>query len=115
MVAHLCAKYRHKHLICIPPSDPQAKSIVPLTQAQLNVGMGAVQHAGRALGRVVTKPVTWSYLQRNAHFVSLAHQVLAFGHFDDFRKHVEGGVDWTVQMAKQRDILVFVFDLDFEE
>ena len=115
MVAHLCAKYRHKHLICIPPSDPQAKTIVPLTQAQMNVGMGAVQRAGLALGRVVTKPVTWSYLQRNAHLVSHAHQVLAFGHFDDFRKHVEGGVGWTVQMAKQRDILLFVFDLDFEE
>ena len=39
MVAHLCVKYNHKHLICIPPCDPQVKQFVPLTQAQLNVGM----------------------------------------------------------------------------
>ena len=113
MVAHLCAKY--KHLICIPPLDPHAKSIVPLTQAQLHVGMPKVQRASLALGRIVNKPTTWSYLQRNAHLVSHAKQVLAFGRFDFLRKHVEGGVGWTVQMAKQRDILLFVFDLDYEE
>ena len=56
MVAHLCAKYsKHKHVICIPPSDPQAKKVVPLTQAQLNVGMPEVQRAGLALGRLVSK------------------------------------------------------------
>ena len=113
MVAHLCAKY--KHLICIPPSDPHAKSIVPLTQAQLHVGMPEVQRASLALGRIVNKPTTWSYLQRNAQLVSHAKQVLAFGRFDFLRKHVEGGVGWTVQMAKQCDILLFVFDLDYEE
>ena len=115
MVAHLCAKYGHKHLICIPPCDPNVRQIVPLTQAQLNVGSAAVQRAGVALGRTVSKPNTLAYLQRNAHLASHAHQVLAFGHFDDNRKHVEGGVGWTVEMAKQRDILVFVFDLDYEE
>ena len=116
MVAHLCAKYpEHKHLICIRPSDPQAKSVVPLTQAQLNVGMPEVQRAGLVLGRIVTKPATWPYLQRNAHLLSHAKQVFAFGRFDDMRKHVEGGVGWTVQMAKQRNVLLFVFDLDFEE
>ena len=115
MVAHLCAKYNHKHLICITPSDPQAKSVVPLTQAQLNVGMPEVQRAGLAMGHIVTKHTTWPYLHRNAHLVSHAKQVFAFGKFDDMRKDVEGGVGWTVQMAKQRDILLFVFDLDYEE
>lgn len=116
MVAHLCAKYpEHKHVICIPPSDPQAKKVVPLTQAQLNVGMPEVQRAGLALGRLVSKSATWPYLQRNAHLVTHARQVFAFGHFDYMRKHVEGGVGWTVQMAKQRNVLLFVFDLDFEE
>ena len=115
IVAHLCVKYGHKHLICIPPCDPQVKQFVPLTQAQLNVGSAAVQRAGVALGRTVSKPQTLAYLQRNAHLASHAHQLLAFGHFDDNRKHVEGGVGWTVEMAKQRDILVFVFDLDYEE
>ena len=115
MVAHLCDKYSHKHLICIPPSDPQAKSMVPLTQAQLNVGTAEVQRAGLAMGRIVTKHTTWPYLQRNAHLVSDAKQVFAFGHFDAMRKHVEKGVGWTVQMAKQRGVLLFVFDLDFKE
>ena len=116
MVAHLCAKYpEHKHLICIPPSDPQAKSVVPLTQVQLNVGMPNLQCAGLALRRIVTKATTWPYLQRNVHLVSHAKQVFAFGKFDDMHKHVEGGVGWTVRMAKQRNVLLFVFDLDFEE
>ena len=115
MVAHLCAKYNHKHIILIPPSDPQAKTIVPLTQAQLNLGTSDVQSAGLALGRIIKNQNTFYYLARNARLVTQATQVLAFGHFDKMRKHLEGGVGWTVQMAKQRDILLFVFDLDYEE
>ena len=116
MVAHMCTKYpNHRHLICIPPTDPQAKHIVPLTQAQLNVALPEVQRASLAMGRRVSKPTTWPYLQRNAHLVSHAHQVFAFGHFDDMRKHVVGVVGWTVQMAKQQRKCLFVFDLDFEE
>ena len=116
MVAHMCVKYpNHKHLICIPPGDPQAKKMVPLTQMQLNVGMPEVQRASLALGRVVTKHTTWPYLQRNAHLVSHAKQVLAFGHFDLCRTHVEGVVGWTVQMAKQQNKILFVFDMDYNE
>ena len=116
MVAHLCAKYpSYRHIVCIPPSDPQSKTIVPLTQAQLNVGLPDVQRASQALGHVVTKPATWPYLQRSAHLVTHAKQVFAFGKFDDMRKHVEGGVGWTVQLAKQREVPLFVHDLEFEE
>ena len=115
IVSHLCVNYGYKHLICIPPCDPQVKQFVPLTQAQLNVGAAAVQGASNVLGRTITNPKTLAYMQRNAHLASHAHQVLAFGHFDENRKHVEGGVGWTVEMAKQRDILVFVFDLDYLE
>ena len=116
MVIHQCKKYpQHKHMICIPSVDPQSKQIVPLTKMQLDVGLPEVQRASLALGRVVTKHTTWPYLQRNAHMVTHAKQVLAFGRFDLARTHVEGVVGWTVQMAKQQNKLLFVFDMDYDE
>ena len=88
---------------------------MPLTQTQLNLGTSDVQRAGLALGRIVKNQNTFYYLARNARLVTQATQVLAFGHFDEMRKHLEGGVGWTVQMAKQKNVLLFVFDLDYEE
>lgn len=115
-VRHCCRQHPNiRHLICIPPCDPQAKTLVPLSKAQLNVALPEVQRTSQALGRIISKATTWPYLQRNAHLVSHATQVLVFGHFDDLRKHVMGVPGWTVQMAKQQGKLLFVFDMEFDE
>lgn len=116
MAAKLCQKYsQYKHLICIPPANKRSKTLVPLTSAQLRAGDTALEKAAVALGRHISNPITLQYFQSMAHLVNHANLVFVFGGFDEMRKHVEGGEGWAVQMAKDRNVPLYVFDTDFEE
>lgn len=115
-VEHLCKKHQCPHMICVPPCSPRAKQITPLSQAQLNLGTAAIHRASQQLGRVVTAGLTWQYLQAYAHLINHAKQLLVFGYLDDTNpKHVKGGAGWAAQMAKDRNVLLFLFDLTHHE
>lgn len=115
-VTKICQKHSDiQHLICIPPVNKRHRDMTPLTIAQLNAGNASVQRASQTLGRTVTSPVAYQYHQRSAHLVNHASMVIAFGSFDHMRRHVEGNEGWSVQMAKDRGIPLYVFDTDYME
>lgn len=115
-VGHMCKKYPgFQHFICFPPANKRCHGLTPLTRAQLHAGNPAIEKAGSALGRSISNPIAYQYHQSAAHLVNHANMVFAFGTFDGMRRHVEGGEGWSVQMAKDRGIPLYVFDTDYEE
>ena len=77
-----------------------AKSLEPLTQPDLDTATPMVTQAAFQLGRHVSHPITLQYLQRNYHVIKTASLVLALRYFDELRKHVLGGMGWSVAMAQ---------------
>ena len=61
-VEHLCHKYGHSCVVFIPPCDPRAKSLAPLTRPDLDPAMPIVTRAAICLGRHVSHPITLQYL-----------------------------------------------------
>ena len=113
-VEHLCHKYGHSYVVVIPPCDPRAKSLAPLTQPDLDAAMPIVTRAAFHLGRHVFYPITLPYLQRNYNVIKPASLVLALGYFDELRKHILGGTGWSVAMAQILLKPLCVFYLDME-
>ena len=114
-VERLCRLYGHSSVVIIPPCHPRAKSLVPLSQPDLDAAMPFVTRAAFQLGRHVSHPINLQYLQRNYHVIKPASLVLALGYFDELRKHVLGGTGWSVAMAQLLLKPLYVFDLDMEQ
>ena len=99
----------------ISPCHPRAKSLVPLSQPELDAAMPFVTWAAFQLGRHVSHPITLQYLQLNYHVIKPASLVLELGYFDELCKHVLGGTGWSVAIAQLLLKPLYVFDLDMEQ
>jgi len=122
----LCHQYGHECVVYIPPCDVRARQkrslsppwgnpIQPLTYKELHEAGPYALQASVHLGKRVTDPITQQYICRNWHIIKDASLVLAFGHLDTQKEHVQGGTGWTVDMAKARPIPIYVFDLERDE
>ena len=124
-VERFCHQYGHHCIIYIPPCDVRARAtrsfpplgtpIPPLTHTELQEVAPYALQASVHLGRQVTNPMTMQYVCRNFHIIKEATLLLAFGFMDSMKKHVQGGTGWTVDMAKARNIPVYLFDLNYDE
>ena len=116
-VGGVCKEFRVTNLICIPPCSPRAKELIPLTKAQLRSGGELIHRASLSLHRVIPTGPPLSYLQATAHQVAFAKQVLVFGHREDKNFRVLKGHNscWGAQMAIDRNVPLFLFDLDYME
>ena len=114
-VEQLCHLYGHSCVVIIPPCHPRAKSLVPLTQPDLDAATPTVSQAAFRLGRHVSHPISLQYIQCNYHVIQPASLVLALGYFDEFRKHLLGGTGWSVVMAQILGKPLYVFDLDRDQ
>ena len=92
-VEHVCHQYGQSCVVIIRPCHPRAKSLLPLTQLDLDAAMPMVTRAAFQLGRHVSNPITFQYLQRSYHVIKPASLVLALGYYDELRKHALGGRD----------------------
>ena len=114
-VERLCHLYSHSCVVIIPPCHPRAKSLAPLTQPDLDAATPTVTQVDFRLGRHVSHPITLQYVRRNYYVIKPASLVLALGYFDELRKHVLGGMGWSVAMAQILGKPLYVFDLDMEQ
>jgi len=124
-VERLCHQKGHHCVIYIPPCDVRARAtrsfpplgtpIQPLTYKELHEAGPYALQASVRMGKRVTDPITQQYVCRNWHIIKEATLVLAFGFLDSMKKHVQGGTGWTVDMAKAKNLPIYVFDLNYEE
>ena len=99
-VERLCHLSGHLCVVVIPPCHPRVKSQTPLTQTHLDEATPTVTRAAFRLGRQVSHPISLQYVQRNYHVVKPASLVVDMSYFDECRKHVMGGMGWSVVMAQ---------------
>ena len=111
-VEYFSAQRGHTCVVYLPPCHPRAKTITPLTPTQLKDATPIVFATAFRLQRTLSNPMTEQYLCRNWHIVKDATLLLAFGFLDSMERHVQGGTGWTVDMAKAKNIPVYVFDLN---
>ena len=125
-VEQCCHQYGHECVVYIPPCDVRARQtrslsppwgnpIHPLTYKELHEAGPYALQASVRLGKRVTDPITQQYICCNWHLIKDASLVLAFGHLDTQKEHVQGGTGWTVDMAKARPIPIYVFDQERDE
>ena len=94
-VEHLCHKCGHQCVVFIPPCHPRAKSLVPLTQPDLDAAIPIVPRAAFHLGRHVSHPISLQYLQRNYHVIKPASLVLAWGILTNY-----ASMCWAARVGK---------------